>query len=116
MEVVTYVTALLAGVVSISSPCVLPLLPGIMAYSTEKSKFTPLAIVLGLAITFTVMGVASSVFGSFFMDYMDYLKLIPAYSSSSWACTFYPGQSRRSCFAYGNLCRCHGYPIRAPWA
>ncbi len=76
MESVNFVWALLAGVVSISSPCVLPLLPGIMAYSTEKSKFTPLAIVFGLAITFTVMGVASSVFGAFLMDYMDYLKII----------------------------------------
>jgi cytochrome c-type biogenesis protein len=47
-----------------------------MAYSTEKSKFTPLAIVLGLAVTFTTMGIASSIFGSFLMDYMDYLKII----------------------------------------
>jgi len=47
-----------------------------MAYSTEKSKFTPLAIVFGLAITFTTMGVASSIFGAFLMDYMDYLKII----------------------------------------
>jgi cytochrome c-type biogenesis protein len=68
--------ALLAGVISITSPCVLPLLPGVMAYSTEKSKLTPLAIVAGLALSFTAMGVASSIFGSFLMDYMDYLKII----------------------------------------
>ncbi len=76
MESATFAMALLAGVVSIASPCVLPLLPGVMAYSTEKSKLTPLAIVAGLAISFTAMGVASSIFGSFLMDYMDYLKII----------------------------------------
>ncbi|HTX43173.1 MAG TPA: cytochrome c biogenesis CcdA family protein, partial [Methanocella sp.] len=76
MENATFAMALLAGVVSIASPCVLPLLPGVMAYSTEKSKLTPLAIVLGLAISFTAMGVASSMFGALLMDYMDYLKII----------------------------------------
>jgi cytochrome c-type biogenesis protein len=75
MEIVTFAGALLAGVVSIASPCVLPLLPGVMAYSTEKSKLTPLAIVLGLAISFTTMGVVSSMFGAFLIDYMDYLKI-----------------------------------------
>jgi cytochrome c-type biogenesis protein len=75
LEVVTYVTALLAGVVSIMSPCVLPLLPGVVAYSTEKNKLVPLAIVLGLTASFTAMGIASAIFGSFLMDYIDYLKL-----------------------------------------
>lgn len=75
MEVVTYVTALLAGVVSIMSPCVLPLLPGVVAYSTDKNKLVPLAIVLGLTASFTAMGIASAIFGSFLMDYIDYLKL-----------------------------------------
>jgi cytochrome c-type biogenesis protein len=75
LEVVTYATALLAGVVSILSPCVLPLLPGVVAYSTEKNKLVPLAIVLGLAASFTAMGIASAIFGAFLMDYIDYLKL-----------------------------------------
>ncbi len=76
MENATFALALLAGVGSIISPCVLPLLPGVMAYSTEKSKLTPIAIVSGLALSFTTMGIASSIFGAFLMDYMDYLKII----------------------------------------
>lgn len=76
MENATFAMALLAGIVSIASPCVLPLLPGVMAYSTEKSRLTPLAIVLGLAMSFTTMGVVSSMFGALLMDYMDYLKII----------------------------------------
>jgi cytochrome c-type biogenesis protein len=76
LQTINFALALMAGGVSIASPCVLPLLPGVMAYSTEKSKLTPLAIVLGLAITFTTLGVASAIFGAFLMDYMDYLKII----------------------------------------
>jgi len=76
LEIVTFAGALLAGVVSIASPCVLPLLPGVMAYSTEKSKITPIAIVFGLAASFTAMGVLSSIFGAFLMDYMDYIKIV----------------------------------------
>jgi cytochrome c-type biogenesis protein len=76
LETVTFAMALVAGVGSIASPCVLPLLPGVMAYSTERNRLTPLAIVIGLTATFTAMGIASAVFGSFFMEYMDQLKLI----------------------------------------
>ncbi len=61
---------------SILSPCVLPLLPGIMAYSTEKNKITPLAIVSGLALSFTLMGVASAALGALFFEYKDYIQLI----------------------------------------
>ena len=61
---------------SILSPCVLPLLPGVMAYSTERNRITPVAIVSGLALSFTIMGVASAALGSLFFDYKDYLQLI----------------------------------------
>ncbi len=61
---------------SILSPCVLPLLPGVMAYSTEKNKITPLAIVSGLATSFTLMGVASAALGALFFEYKDYIQLI----------------------------------------
>jgi cytochrome c-type biogenesis protein len=76
VEIVVLGTAVLAGVASILSPCVLPLLPGVMAYSTERNKITPLAIVAGLALSFTIMGVASAALGSFIFDYIDYIKII----------------------------------------
>jgi len=65
----------MAGVASIMSPCVLPLLPGVLAYSTERNRSTPLAIVIGLAASFTAMGVASAMLGSLLFDYIDYLKI-----------------------------------------
>ncbi len=62
-----------AGVVSIFSPCVLPLLPAIVASSTDRGKYRPLAIVLGLAISFTSMGLIASAFGAVFTAYSNYL-------------------------------------------
>jgi Cytochrome c biogenesis protein len=47
-----------------------------MAYSTEKNKITPLAIVSGLATSFTLMGVASAALGALFFEYKDYIQLI----------------------------------------
>jgi cytochrome c-type biogenesis protein len=76
LEIVVLGTAVLAGVASILSPCVLPLLPGVMAYSTERNKVTPLAIVTGLALSFTIMGVASAALGSIIFDYIDYIKIV----------------------------------------
>jgi cytochrome c-type biogenesis protein len=76
LEIIVLGTAVLAGVASILSPCVLPLLPGVMAYSTERNKATPLAIVSGLALSFTIMGVASAALGSIIFDYIDYIKIV----------------------------------------
>ncbi|MEA3280992.1 MAG: cytochrome c biogenesis CcdA family protein [Euryarchaeota archaeon] len=65
-----------AGVLSVLSPCVLPLLPAIMAYSSERGKLRPLAIVIGLCISFTAMGVIFSAFGSVVYAYRGYMEMI----------------------------------------
>jgi cytochrome c biogenesis protein CcdA len=62
-----------AGLISIFSPCVLPLLPAIVASSTNRGRFRPIAIVLGLSISFTTMGLVASAFGSAFTAYSSYL-------------------------------------------
>ncbi len=65
-----------AGVLSVLSPCVLPLLPAVMAYSAETGKLRPLAIVSGLCISFTAMGIISSAFGSVVYAYLKYMETI----------------------------------------
>ena len=70
------VAAFIAGIISVASPCVLPLIPAIFAYSTEKGKLRPIAIVLGLSISFTLMGIVTSAFGSTFRSYLGYLNII----------------------------------------
>jgi cytochrome c-type biogenesis protein len=68
--------ALLAGIISILSPCILPLLPAILAYSTGKGKFRPLAIVAGLMLTFTLMGMATAAFSDIFTQFQQYIRIV----------------------------------------
>lgn len=69
------IAAFFAGLVSVLSPCILPVIPAVFAYSTEKGKLRPLAIVLGLSISFTCMGVVTSIFGATFTAYLGYLNI-----------------------------------------
>ncbi|MGZ7132794.1 MAG: cytochrome c biogenesis CcdA family protein [Halobacteriota archaeon] len=62
-----------AGLISIFSPCVLPLLPAIVASSTDRGRYRPVAIVLGLSISFTTMGLVASAFGVAFAAFSSYL-------------------------------------------
>ncbi|MDK2892749.1 MAG: cytochrome c-type biosis protein [Methanohalophilus sp.] len=61
---------------SIISPCVLPLLPVILANSSESGRFRPLALIVGLGITFIAMGVATSAFGFVLQLYIPFLKIV----------------------------------------
>ncbi|MCL7412027.1 MAG: hypothetical protein M8353_00200, partial [ANME-2 cluster archaeon] len=64
--------ALLAGIISILSPCILPLLPAILAYSTGRGKFRPLAIIAGLMLTFTLMGMTMAAFSDILIPFQQY--------------------------------------------
>jgi len=75
-ESITPVVAFGAGVFSILSPCILPLLPAVLASSTGKGKLRPLAIVLGVSIAFTFMGIVTSAFGAAFQAYIGQLKIL----------------------------------------
>ncbi|TRW95422.1 cytochrome c biogenesis protein CcdA [Paracoccus sp. M683] len=79
--------AMLAGLLSFLSPCVLPIVPPYLAYMTgvnvgglksgERSPVWPaLMFVLGLSVVFLVMGFAASAFGRAFLQYQDWLARI----------------------------------------
>ncbi len=53
-----------AGLTSVVSPCVLPVLPIVMAGQSGEHRLRPLSIVAGLMSTFVLMGALSSLFGS----------------------------------------------------
>ncbi len=65
-----------AGILSVLSPCILPLLPAVLATSAGKGKLRPLAIVIGVSISFTIMGVITSAFGAAFQTYIGQLKVL----------------------------------------
>lgn len=53
----------LAGVLSILSPCVIPLLPVILAAAAAENRYGSLSLALGLAISFTFVGTFIAAFG-----------------------------------------------------
>jgi cytochrome c-type biogenesis protein len=53
-----------AGLASVASPCVLPVLPIIVAGTAEEHRSRPALVVLGIALSFVVMGVLTSLFGA----------------------------------------------------
>jgi cytochrome c biogenesis protein CcdA len=55
MAEVSYVLAFLAGLVTIATPCILPILPPMLAGSLGH-RLRPLMIVSGMAVSFTLMG------------------------------------------------------------
>ncbi|MFV0292552.1 MAG: cytochrome c biogenesis CcdA family protein [Paracoccus sp. (in: a-proteobacteria)] len=79
--------ALVAGILSFLSPCVLPIVPPYLAYMTgigvnglksgERSAVpAALMFVLGLSTVFLVMGFAASAFGRLFLEYQVLLSQI----------------------------------------
>lgn len=84
--------AVLAGLVSFFSPCVLPLLPGYVSYATgisgadlAEGKAAKLRgrmvagtglFVLGFAAVFVAIGMATSALGAWFLDYQSTLTKI----------------------------------------
>lgn len=76
--------ALIAGILSFLSPCVLPVVPPYLAYMTgvgvgglrqgERSAVVPaLFFILGLSTVFLLMGMAASAFGRLFLQWQDWL-------------------------------------------
>ncbi len=61
-----FLLALLAGIVTIGGPCILPLLPILLGTSTTgKHALRPFAIVFGFVCSFTVFALVFSLFGTF---------------------------------------------------
>lgn len=53
-----------AGVASVLSPCVLPVVPVIVAGADRKDRLRPLLVVAGLSAAFVAMGAVSALFGA----------------------------------------------------
>jgi cytochrome c biogenesis protein CcdA len=54
----------LAGVLTILSPCVLPLVPIVLGSAAQQHRFGPIALAFGLITGFTTIGFALAAFGS----------------------------------------------------
>lgn len=63
MESLSYTLAFLAGLVSIFSPCVLPLLPVVLGTAVSQHRLGPLALTAGLALSFLGIGLFVAMIG-----------------------------------------------------
>jgi cytochrome c-type biogenesis protein len=76
ISITTMYTAILAGILSVASPCVFPVIPIIVTGKKDDSIFRPTLIVLGISITFILMGVLSSLFGYILAGKMRYIEYV----------------------------------------
>lgn len=63
MSTLSPMLAYLAGVVSVLSPCVLPLIPIVLASAAAQHRLAPLALAGGLALSFTLVGIFVATIG-----------------------------------------------------
>ena len=78
LSATTYGVSLLAGILTTLSPCVLPLIPILMGSAASTHRFGPFALVGGLMLTFTVIGVALGSLGAFIGLDPDTLRMVGA--------------------------------------
>ncbi len=74
MENMSLLLVFAAGLVSILSPCVLPVIPIVITGGSDDHKWRPVLVVSGLTLTFVLMGAASSLFGSLIGSKMIYIE------------------------------------------
>jgi cytochrome c biogenesis protein CcdA len=63
-----------AGLASVASPCVLPVLPIILSGTAEDHRSRPALVVAGIAASFVLMGVVTSLFGGAIAPALPYLE------------------------------------------
>jgi cytochrome c-type biogenesis protein len=73
-----YGLSFLAGILSILSPCVLPLVPILVGTALNTHRFGPYALALGLAISFTAVGVFIATIGASIGIDQEVFRLIAA--------------------------------------
>jgi cytochrome c-type biogenesis protein len=92
-EGVTYLVAFSAGLLSFISPCVLPLIPAYISFTTGLSLaeltegdkkgtlrkatiFNSLFFILGFSIVFVALGVSATLLGQFLLEYQSILTKV----------------------------------------
>jgi cytochrome c biogenesis protein CcdA len=60
----TLVLAYLAGLLTLINPCVLPVLPIVLASAMQGHRLAPVALAAGMSLSFVVLGLGVAVFGS----------------------------------------------------
>ena len=70
--------ALIAGILSILSPCVLPILPVVLGAAASEHRYGPLALAAGLSLSFVVLGLFLATVGHLIGLDAERLRLVAA--------------------------------------
>ena len=73
---INIILVFVAGLASVLSPCVLPVIPIIITGKSDDHKSRPLLIIAGITVTFILMGVVSSLFGAVIGSKMYYVEKV----------------------------------------
>ena len=76
LSITTIAMTVFAGIASIASPCVLPVVPIIVTGTEADHRHRPLLIVLGLSLSFIAMGILTSLFGGAIAGTMPVLEKV----------------------------------------
>lgn len=78
LSLTAFVMVFVAGLSSVLSPCVLPVIPLVITGTEHDSRWRPVFIVGGLTATFVLMGIASSLLGSMITSKLFLLERVAA--------------------------------------
>jgi len=87
--VILFVVSYLAGVLTIVSPCILPVLPFVFASADRPFVKSGLPLLVGMAVTFTLVATLAAVGGSFVVTAINMGGSSPSF--------FSPSSARRCC-------------------
>ncbi|MBW6520701.1 MAG: cytochrome c biogenesis CcdA family protein [Desulfoarculaceae bacterium] len=76
LSAATLLMATFAGFASIASPCVLPMVPIIVTGTNDDHRYRPLLIVVGLSLSFIMMGVITSLFAGAVAGFMPLVEKV----------------------------------------
>ncbi|MEI7816522.1 MAG: cytochrome c biogenesis CcdA family protein, partial [Desulfuromonadales bacterium] len=74
-SIINVMMAIGAGLASVLSPCVLPVIPIVMAGAERNDRLRPIIVVTGLALSFMAMGAISSLFGMMMIGKTRYIEI-----------------------------------------
>jgi cytochrome c biogenesis protein CcdA len=63
MNLLTFSAAFAAGILTVLSPCVLPILPIVFGAASSERRFGPVALAGGVAVSFTIVGLFIALVG-----------------------------------------------------
>jgi cytochrome c-type biogenesis protein len=70
----SFALAFAAGLASVASPCVLPVVPLLVTGTTDEDRSRPALVVAGVAVSFMAMGVLTSLLGGAVGRYLPFLE------------------------------------------